>query len=42
MYIFLKYKDKNKMDIYYLVGTEAGLPDTGLAELLVELFHLVH
>ena len=36
-----KYKDENITDIYYLVGMEVGLPDTGLAEHLVALFHLV-
>ena len=38
----LKYKDENITDIYYLVGMEVGLPDTGLAEHLVALFPLVH
>ena len=39
---FLKYKDENITAINYLVGMEVGLPDTGLAEHLVALFHLVH
>ena len=39
---FLKYKDENIRDIYYLVGMQAGLPDIGLAEHLVALFDLVH
>ena len=39
---FLKYEDENITEIYYLVEMEVGLPDTGLAEHLVALFHLGH
>ena len=42
IYIFLKYKYENITDIYYPVGMEVSLPDTGLAEHLVALFHPVH